>query len=699
MRDFSAITRWLKEGEAPVLKLLSLMQHTPREQAEILLSGIAGAGDTLGSRTLFGLAELISRSLDAEEAGGLLKWYSDRLRERLPAEDQNLLQVDAIPADTAEAVGRFLFAQMSDIDTRVRWRAAHALRCLARLNSLPAMAQTVAQLDRQRDDVFRDPTAPFYFLAARLWLAIALYRISAEAPAALRLCKEALLNLALGQSLPHVAAREYAKRAILELGASQEGLFTAAELKKVSAVNKAAKGSVTKPDASYRSFDRSGKRDTRFKFDEMDTLPHWYRDLLRIFPTVSPDKVLKMAERWILDVWGADPEANWWDKEPRKSRYDERRYGLWSHRQGDLPTVEPYGTYLEWHAMLCVAGELLKTHPTVEPEYEDSYGSLAYWLSRFLPTEPPHWLFDIRVPTPLEPRLWRQDKKSDASWLKSANREDFLSEVVGEPADDDWITIDAYCDARFPTRDETVKVSSALVTPATALSLVRALQTADNPWDFAIPAEDSNHEIDASSYKLEGWISHPDGDLRFDDNDPFRYDVSRIRSKPGQDVLRVLELEQALCRPTAWNLQNSQEPAFIYEAWSDEPAPQEDYHDRNARSDGHRLRIRKEILKSFLATRKLNLIVEVSIDRRLRKEYSRSYDPDAKRKAHEKIFLVTADGSIEDSKGRIGTWQASGSGTRSRTEHGYARAMDGASHRRADNAGGVSQRPKRKARS
>ena len=56
------------------------------------------------------------------------------------------------------------------------------------------------------------------------------------------------------------------------------------------------------------------------------------KDILRIFPTVSQDQVLEIAERWILDKWGADPEANWWNKEPRKARYDERRFGLWTHQ-------------------------------------------------------------------------------------------------------------------------------------------------------------------------------------------------------------------------------------------------------------------------------------------------------------------------------------------------------------------------------
>ena len=81
----------------------------------------------------------------------------------------------------------------------------------------------------------------------------------------------------------------------------------------------------------------------RFKFDDIDTIPYWCEDILRIFPTVSQDQVLEIAERWILDKWGADPEANWWNKEPRKARYDERRSNY-----GRTDTVPSNGRAL-WH--------------------------------------------------------------------------------------------------------------------------------------------------------------------------------------------------------------------------------------------------------------------------------------------------------------------------------------------------------------
>ena len=53
-----------------------------------------------------------------------------------------------------------------------------------------------------------------------------------------------------------------------------------------------------------------------------------------------------------------------------------------------LPTVERYGTHLEWNAMHCVVGELLTTHP-ISKEEEYHFDSFDDWLGKVLPTEPP----------------------------------------------------------------------------------------------------------------------------------------------------------------------------------------------------------------------------------------------------------------------------------------------------------------------
>lgn len=561
-----------------------------------------------------------------------------------------------IPNDKTEAIARFLFALMSDIDTRIRWKAAHALRRMAKLGCHDIVNATTLQSGRVKDVAFRDPSAPYYFLAAKLWLAITLYRISAESPAALKSCKLQIFDLATSSKLAHVGIREYAKRALLLLASGGAIFLTADERIIIEQINTALKGRTTEKKDTYRSFRDPQELKRRFRFDAMDTLPYWYEDILRIFPTVSQDQVLDIAERWIVDEWGSGPEAHWWDKEPRKARYDERRYALWSHRHGSLPTVERYGTHLEWHAMHCVVGELLTSHP-ISNEDDGEYGSFGYWFRKMLLTEPPFWLSDNRSPTPLERRLWMEDPKTDRGWLYNVRRDEFLTEIGSHsPIRAGWIVVEGYYSAHFPKREANVRINSALVSPETAPPLVRALQTASDPWDFRLPDENDNLQIDEPPYQLLGWLANVQGDMRFDDNDPFRYEVHQVRAAPGSKLTEAIGLVLQAGTNRTWICSRTGETALIYEAWCDEPSPVDDYYPRRIRSDGWRLWARADFVQSFLVNEGWNLIYEVQIEREIRNEYGRSNEKDEKKKTHDKILLLRADGSIYDAKGRVGSW-------------------------------------------
>jgi len=344
---FYDATRWLKEGQSVLHQLMDYTKLDANGRLQIILAGVAQAGEAIDSRSLFAIAEEIARAIDVDEAGAQLLWYVQHLRNRLPAEDQSLYSLTEIPNDKNEAIARFLFALMSDIDTRIRWKAAHTLRRLAKLGCFEIVKATISQSSRVKDDAFRIPTGPFYFLAAKLWMAISMYRISIETPVALKVCKSQIFNLATSDELPHVGIREYAKRTLLQLTSVGAISMTPSEKVKIDQVNTAVRRQTTKGKNQHKSFSRVRDEKRRFKFDEMDTIPYWYQGILRIFPTVTQEQVIDIAERWIIDKWEVDPEANWWDKEPRKGRYDERRFGLWDHRHGSLPTIERYGTHIE----------------------------------------------------------------------------------------------------------------------------------------------------------------------------------------------------------------------------------------------------------------------------------------------------------------------------------------------------------------
>ncbi|WBU30517.1 hypothetical protein OOZ54_03190 [Rhodopseudomonas palustris] len=655
--QFHSFARWIKQGQSTLERMLPLAGLDATGELNVLLAGVAGSGQALGSRALFGVAELVCVRIDTHNLSRLLSWYSDRLLNRISLADRVSLPSNEIPQSLDEACGRLTFALMSDIDKHVRWRAAHCFRRAAHFKLHDFLCATLGQVSRRQDAAFRDGTAPFYFLAARLWLALATYRISAEFPSILGPFKAQILDMALSPDLPHAGIREYAKRTLAELESAGAICLSATETAALDRINSPVMGETAAKRTTSASFNSVNDDRWRFKFDGMDTLRYWYEDILRIFPTVSAEQVLDIADRWVTENWGAPAEAGWWDREPRKGRYDERRYGRWSHSHGSYPRVERYGAYLEWNAMHCVVGELSSTHPVTKSDDCYDYDRLDYWLGRCLPTAPPEWLSDHRGPTPLELRLWVEDSRTDNGWLRNVRREEFLTEIgLTNPPRPGWLVVDCYYNARFPNREASVRISTALVSVKTAPALVRALQTASNPWDFRIPSESDDLAIDAPPYQLIGWIRDIEGDTRFDDEDPLRYGVSQIRVCPGDELTKMLDLQRCANTNGVWICRHDGEAAFRYEAWCDEPPLEEDYYPRRIRSDGWRLWARADVVQSFLLEKRMDLVCEVQIERRLRSEHGRSYESDAKRKTHDKIILLRAQGALEDAGGHIGAW-------------------------------------------
>jgi hypothetical protein len=655
VKRFSALARWLKQGDSSLQRLLSAARIEASERLQVLAEGVETSGLGLGSRALFGVLELMVADLPQGEAGQVLDWYARRLVDRVPPETARVMPLDDVPLAATVAVGRFTFALLGDIDTRIRWRAAHALRRFARLGATEFLDAVIANWGRTEERAFRDPDAPFYWLAARLWLAMALDRISAETPDAVSRHLSFLARVATDTDLPHVVIREHAKRATLHLTEGAYSTLPLPDLDQVRCANEPRMRPIRPKTPGRWGNDWRKTSGTRFSFDSTDILPYWYSHVLDIFPRAGMALVLDRAEHWILDRWGAPENANWWDTEPRKARYDERRFGLLSHGHGTLPMVERYGTYLEWHAMCCTVGELLETHA---PRASDNYfENFDYWLSRYLPTDTGVWLSDRREPTPFETGLWVLDPRSDVSWLRSARQAEFIHEIVGRGEHAGWVAVAASYSVQFATRRSQVRVESALVSPNTAPALGRALQTVTNPFNFRIPPEDHDLQIDQPPYRLIGWLPDDERDMCFDERDPMRHQVRRLERRPGRAATTSLRLK---LRPdgSSWWSERTAGNSFAYETWCDCPERYE--NDRSAPiqgSSGWRLWARASDLQLFLSEQGMDLICEVQVERRTHSAYLGPYArEEEKHKTFDRILLCRCDGTIETASRRVGSW-------------------------------------------
>ena len=657
VNQFATLTRYLPYEEDNFRRALARTSCSDTEKQELLLRGIEQNVDGLGTETIFSLAGKVASILKPEDAANLLDWYIARLDDRIPPEhkDQTALSSE-IPQQVDEAVARFLFAYMGDCDQRLRWRAAHAVRCLARTGEVGTLRALVAQYARREETAFRADRG-FYWLAARLWFAIAWDRVSGETPKVAGKFGHVLLKIALDDNFPHLLVRAFARDACEKLMVAGELLPEDSERERLKVINCTNLPRI-RTSRSMGPFGRAWRGDEgkRFKFDSMDTLPYWYQPILRAFANIDMDRFLTEAERWIIDVWGYPRDRSKLYEEQPPGRFSDRNWSLSSHGHGSIPTLEGLHTHLEWHAMWCAAGELLKTESLPVGDPNDPWDDLAEQVDRKRLSEPPLWSADLRLPIPLLSRNWQCDTQELDAWVKSVRETNHRAEVF--PSDvPQYIVVQGLSERSMGELGESTKVASALVDPATGGSLLRSLQTM-GLWDYGLPSQnDLGREIDQPPYRLLGWLRYSNGDAGIDDKDPFRAYTSTVRCRPGERVVDACSLAQDVSRRPWWFSSAVERPMFRYESWG-QPSRDENGYSGHPVVAGDRLLVDRDQLLDFLRGEELDLIVEVEVTRRGRGNRRHFGEEGASKPEGRFVRLYKLDsrGGLEVAEGCIGTW-------------------------------------------
>ena len=660
---FPVMIRYLPFAEdnlAPALKRTGLDEAKIQD---LLLRGLERHADGMGAELIFGLAGLTGCKLAQPDAASLVDWYAERLENRISAEYRDQTAPDsALPRDVDEAVARFLFAYMGDCDLRLRWRAAHAVRRLARTGDEGTLAALVAEYSRREERVFRGHD--FYWLAARLWFVLAWDRVAGERPELAGHAGPTLLRIALDDTFPHLLVRSFARDACAKLVVAGRLVLTSEDSTRLAHVNESpvprvpAVSRVRNTVGFGHGADFAYRKDVRrFEFDPVDTLPYWYAPMLQSFSAVDGDRFLQQAERWIVDDWGYSGEIRAWDKEPRRIRLGHSNWSLVDHRHGSTPTLERLHTHLEWHAMWCATGELLNTEPLV-PQGEDNWHELSDQIDQEKLVEPPLWSADLRVPTPLVVRNWQRNESPLSDWALGVRETDHRAEIF--PSDSPtYVVVAGSSERRMRDRIESTHVSSALVEPATGRSLVRALQTMGDSWDYKLPDEDEEHvEIDEAPYRFLGWLRRSHRDDGIDEKDPFRGYAFHIGCRPGQRVAVACDLKRDTDGLPRWANRRSAQPMFVHEAWG-VPDSDEELYRRDFAVAGTRLLAHNEQLSNFLRGQELDLITEVEVTRRERgyRQFASAKKEPTPEGRFARLYLLCGEGNLEIAEGRLGPWK------------------------------------------
>lgn len=567
--------------------------------AQWALEGVAADVEPAGAYDIFELVPVISVLLSPPQARDALDYslslieasYEGRVGD---GPWNNLLEPEG---NAEQSFAGLVWGALGSLKEEQRWEAIHVVRSLVALNQ-PKLVSQLVSLAEKGPGPFSSPTLPFYQQDALLSFLIALARSSLEPTPSLSVAVPLLRTLATVEN-PHVLIRHFAAKALLALEEHDQIVLSSKDQLELQELNVsklpfAERDAAPKPLSKRKGYSSD---DSKYLFNH-DVSKHLMEGLARAFQ-IDLAELEEIAERVIKQDWGMNVNGHW-ANEPRSSVPS-----LSYRRMGHSGAVRSYNEYLSFHATMVAAGHLLKTRSVqwVREWGEDEFSS---WIGyRLLTRRDGLWLCDRRDATPNLPPIGYEVEKD--LWQWSVCRSDF-DRVVGLsgtsiPVWGSWSEPTPYGVERFSVR-------SALVDPRTSSSYLAGAQSADHPWDYLPPSDDSDHNVSRPPYVVRGWVRDGHVDRQMDKHDPWSAGVGYPPPIPAPWITESLKLTSGM-DGRHWYQPRRQNPLFVSEVWSEQSSSQ-----RNGpTADGERLLIKRHQIKRVLNTLQKDMVLSVEIRR------------------------------------------------------------------------------------
>jgi len=608
---------------------------------DVVLDAIGKTTEIVGVDRLFTLIGLLVLKLSENEALEVLSFGLDLFDTVLEDNDGDGPWSSRLapPSEIEGAVAGYIWSCLADPKTSLRWEAVHIVFAICKLGQRTVLSSLLELAQGAPTNAFNDASLYFYELHARQWLLIGLARGAKDYPNIIAPYADFLAKLTSPEET-HILIREYAKRTLL--GLMDAGLLDSSEelRQRLSTVNVSTFTPVE--IESYRHFEDEEESNSDDESDSEDDENKIYFDLDMFAPLgrcfgLSPKKIEREVLRVIRDEWQLSGGIGWKQDERHKRKIlkDMETY----HSHGSYPPVENLFFYCSYHAMMIVAGKLLATNP-VRYEPDDCLDEFSNWLKRHvLSRQDGGWLADRRDPVPLEWPMWKDEKETD-EWRWSITKKDFDRVLF---ANQGRLNLRGYWKWFLGHREESVRVYSALVSPKCSMALLRTLQNVDTPYNFWLPDIEDESEIDFEGFQLKGWIFDCTKESEIDKRDPWSASIGYPTYEPANYIVNLMNLD-ADSGHRIWFTSENHTNAIYSQVWG---AFQEKDEDVNYES-GERLQASFEFMISLLSELKMDLIVEIQIERRLR--YSRwersNTDDERFMPPSARLFLIKADGNI-----------------------------------------------------
>jgi hypothetical protein len=602
----------------------------------IALEELGRRPETLAGEACFALAGRLSSRLSPAEAAQAFDDATGQYQDIAPADaaDGLISDVPAPPAAAASCAAGFIWAALGDTAIATRWRAAHAVCALVSLRETIVLEELARYASGELSvGPFVDHRLHFYDRHALVWLLLALER-SAASPDRPGLAPFIPFLFATADAdRDHVLVRQSTRNVLLSLHAAGLVTLDPPTLGGLEAANRpvelrAEPGPVTsglaRSDAHLRFF---------FDFDK-----YWCYGLAEAFGLPVPD-VTRMASDVADTEWDFSRSART-EEDERRNRGLYRDDATWAHGS-EWPKEDDLGRYLGFHALMTVAGRLIRQQPVYsgEPGQENSFGR---WLQDFRPSRTDgRWLADRRdaAPRPVLPLPPGDRRPEHDEWELSLTADNFEACLS---ADDGWVTVWEDSIEQHYDRSQDIEIRSALVDTVHSRALAVALQTAGSYDDFRLPGTgDGDFTVDESGYRLSGWITTLYPREGLDSYDPLAARTLFPPLQPSREFTTLLGLstdedmrewrsgDTAVTRSTMW-----------------------DDSDRRGENSpggpsGKRLEISREALGELLRRTGRHLILTVMVDRSYRRRRHYRDGDDSERfpylERSYKVFIIEAD--------------------------------------------------------
>jgi hypothetical protein len=612
------------------------------ELANVALSAIGETTETLSNERLFSLVGLLASQLSSEEALEALSFGLALFEDSLDDTDGDGPWSEKLipPTEIEDSIAGYIWAGLAAPRTSLRWEFTHVVRglCILGLNTI--LDKLISLATKKTGGAFVDANLNFYHLHARQWLLIGLSRASIENPEILAPYRDFFLHFALSDE-PHVLIRGFAAKALLALAESNKIQLEQCIIDQLQNINNSKL-----PVVLCSLYERHRKQvdpvqresgSKRFSFG-YDTSKYCFTSLGDCFALSSSD-IEKEAELIICDEWGLSENGHWGNDERHKR--DLFKDGESLHSHGFSPQVDDLNFYLSYHAMMTVAGNLLATIP-LHQDQDDPEDEFNSWLrSHSLLQKDGHWLADRRDPLPLDLPIF-DDSSQCKNWCTSI-RKKYFEQLLS--LNNCRLNLWGSWRAVSGNREESVHISSALVSSNRSSALLRALQTVLHPHDYRIPSANDDLQINHSSFQLKGWISDPVYDYGLDRFDPWAGNINYPPITPALFVLDLMQLSSdSENRVWQMNVGGKEEDAIWSQIWG----CYREKDDPRANESGRRLQTSLVFVMEFLRKSHMDLIVEVEINRSMRQSrYGGSINDEIKHiQPKARLFIIKKDGSI-----------------------------------------------------